>query len=117
MIKIEAIIRPEKVNQVSAALSDVGCGGFHYQNVTGQGRQQGVEVFTGRGGQTATRAAMPKTIITTVVRDDLKDAVITAILKAAKTGDEGTIGDGKIFVSNISDAVRVRTEESGEDVL
>jgi len=117
MIKIEAIIRPEKVNQVTAALLDVGCGGFHYQNVTGQGRQQGVEVFTGRGGQTATRAAMPKTIITTVVRDDQQATVIEAIIAAAKTGDEGAIGDGKIFISSVSDAVRVRTNESGEDVL
>jgi nitrogen regulatory protein P-II 1 len=117
MIKIEAVIRPEKINQVTVALLDVGCGGFHYQNVTGQGRQQGVEIFTGRGGQTETRATMPKTIITTVIRDDQKDAVIDAIIKAAKTGDEGAIGDGKIFISSISDAVRVRTQESGNDAI
>ena len=51
MIKIEAIVRPERINSVTAALEQAGCGGFHYQNVTGQGTQRGVEVFTGRGAQ------------------------------------------------------------------
>ena len=50
MIKIEAIIRPERINEVTNSLVKVGCAGFHYQNVTGQGQQQGVEIFTGRGG-------------------------------------------------------------------
>ena len=81
MIKVEAVVRPEKVNQVLNAFQEAGCGGFHYGIVTGQGKQQGVEVFTGRGGQLVNRAAMPKTVITTVISDDKKDAVINAILE------------------------------------
>jgi|TARA_B100001750_G_C15304234_1_gene493858 nitrogen regulatory protein PII len=117
MIKIEAIIRPERVNQVSVALQEVGCRGFHYQNVTGQGQQQGVEVFTGRGGRTATRATMPKTLIVTVVKDEMKEEVINAIISAASSPGEGAIGDGKIFVSFVEDIVRVRTKERGEGAL
>ena len=75
MIKIEAVVRPERVNVVVDALVDAGCGGYHVSNVTGKGTQQGVEVFTGRGATTTTRAALPKTVITTVVADDMKDAV------------------------------------------
>ena len=117
MIKIEAIIRPERVNQVSVALQEVGCRGFHYQNVTGQGQQQGVEVFTGRGGRTAIRAAMPKTLIVTVVKDEMKEEVINAIISAASSPGESAIGDGKIFVSPIEDIVRVRTKERGKGAL
>ena len=85
--------------------------------MTGKGTQQGVEVFTGRGATTTTRAALPKTVITTVVADDMKDAVISAILGASKTGDEGQIGDGKIFVSPVSEVIRVRTGERDDDAL
>ena len=109
MIKVEAVVRPEKVNQVLNALQEAGCGGFHYGNVTGQGKQQGVEVFTGRGGQLVNRAAMPKTVITTVISDDKKDAVINA----ARTNG-GSVGDGKIFLSKVDEAIRVSSGESGE---
>jgi nitrogen regulatory protein P-II 1 len=105
MIKIEAVIRPERVSQVSAAIQDAGCGGFHYLNVTGQGQQHGVEVFTGRGGRTATRAAMPKTIL------------IEAIINSARSEGEPAIGDGKIFISPVTDVVRVRTGERGEAAI
>ena len=117
MIKIEAVIRPERVNVVVDALVDAGCGGYHVSNVTGKGTQQGVEVFTGRGATTTTRAALPKTVITTVVVDDMKDAVVSAILEASKTGEEGQIGDGKIFVSPVTEVVRVRTGERADDAL
>ena len=117
MIKIEAIVRPERINGVSTALEDAGCRGFHYQNVTGQGQQRGVEVFTGRGGQTVTRAAMSKTLLVTVVRDDMKDKVIDAIIGAARSPDGGQIGDGKIIVSEVADVVRVRTGERGEAAI
>ena len=117
MIKIEAVIRPERVNLVVEALVDAGCGGYHVSNVTGKGTQQGVEVFTGRGAATTTRAALPKTVITTVVTDAMKDAIISAILEASKTGEEGQIGDGKIFVSPISEVVRVRTGERDDEAL
>ena len=117
MIKIEAVVRPERVNVVVDALVDAGCGGYHVSNVTGKGTQQSVEVFTGRGATTTTRAALPKTVITTVVGDGMKDAVISAILEASKTGDEGQIGDGKIFVSPVSEVIRVRTGERDDDAL
>ena len=117
MIKIEAIIRPERVNQVSVALQEGGCRGFHYQNVTGQGQQQGVEVFTGRGGRTALKdLGIPKGE-ETVVKDEMKEEVINAIISAASSPGEGAIGDGKIFVSFVEDIVRVRTKERGEGAL
>jgi nitrogen regulatory protein PII len=116
-IKIEAVVRPERVNVVVEALLDAGCGGYHVSNVTGKGTQQGVEVFTGRGATTTTRAALPKTVITTVVKASMKDAVIEAILDASKTGEEGQIGDGKIFISPISEVIRVRTGEKDDAAL
>jgi nitrogen regulatory protein P-II 1 len=117
MIKIEAVIRPERVNPVVDALLEAGCGGYHVANVSGKGTQQGVEVFTGRGATTTTRAALPKTIVTTVVSDGLKDAVIEAIVMASKSGEEGAIGDGKIFVSAVSEVIRVRTGEKDDSAL
>ena len=117
MIKIEAVIRPERVNPVVDALIDAGCGGYHVANVSGKGTQQGVEVFTGRGATTTTRAALPKSIITTVVSASMKDAVVNVIIEAAKSGEEGQIGDGKIFVSPVSEVIRVRTGERDDEAL
>ena len=117
MIKIEAVVRPERVNHVVEALDEAGCGGFHITNVTGRGNQQGIEVFTGRGGRIARRTALPKVVITTVVRDEQQAMVIEAIIGAARTGDEGEIGDGKIFVSQMIEVVRVRTGERDEAAL
>ena len=117
MIKIEAVVRPERVNPVVDALTEAGCGGYHVANVTGKGTQQGVEVFTGRGATTTMRAALPKSVVTTVVGDSLKDAVVNAIIEAAKSGEEGQIGDGKIFISPISEVVRVRTGERDNAAL
>ena len=117
MIKIEAVIRPERVNPVVDALIDAGCGGYHVANVSGKGTQQGVEAFTGRGATTTTRAALPKSIITTVVSASMKDAVVNAIIEAAKSGEEGQIGDGKIFVSPVSEVIRVRTGERDSAAL
>ena len=117
MIKIEAVIRPERVNPVVDALIDAGCGGYHVANVSGKGTQQGVEVFTGRGATTTTRAALPKSIITTVVSASMKDAVVNAIIEAAKSGEEGQIVDGKIFVSPVSEVIRVRTGERDSAAL
>jgi len=117
MIKIEAVVRPERVNPVVDALIDAGCGGYHVANVSGKGTQQGVEVFTGRGATTTTRAALPKSIITTVVSADMQTAVVNAIIEAAKSGEEGQIGDGKIFVSSVSEVIRVRTGERDSAAL
>lgn len=113
MISIEAIVRPERINQVTEALVAAGCQGFYYYNVTGQGRQGGVEVFVGRGGQTVTKSSLPKTVVRTVVNDDMKDRVVSAIIGAARGPGDGGIGDGKIFITKVEDAVRVRTSERG----
>ena len=96
MLKIEAIVRPERIHSVTDALEQAGCGGFHYLNVTGQGKQRGVEVFTGRGAQMV-RAAGSKTLVVTIIPDDLKDAAVNAIVEAARSPDGGRIGDGKII--------------------
>lgn len=117
MIKIEAVVRPERVNLVVEALLEAGCGGYHVANVTGKGTQQGVEVFTGRGATTTTRAALPKTVVTTVVKADTKDAVVEAIVNASRSGSDGAIGDGKIFVSPVSEVIRVRTGEKDDAAL
>ena len=116
MLKIEAIVRPERIHAVTDALEEAGCGGFHYLNVTGQGKQRGVEVFTGRGAQMV-RAAGSKTLVVTVIPDNLKDAAVNAIIEAARSPGEGRIGDGKIIVSRVEDVIRVRTGEHGEAAL
>ena len=116
MIKVEAIIRPERINAVAEALVQAGCGGFHYQNVTGQGQQGGVEVFTGRGG-TMAKAAVPKTLLVTIIPESKKEGVIEAIISSARSPDGGQIGDGKIIISEVQDVVRVRTGEHGETAV
>ncbi len=117
MIKIEAIVRPDRINIIIDALDAVGCRGFHVQNVNGRGQQQGVEVFTGRGATTATRTSLPKALITTVIPDEDKEIIIEAILTAAKSSEEGAIGDGKIFVTQVLEVIRVRTGERNESAL
>lgn len=114
MLKVEALVRPERINEVTKALDASGCTGYYYYNVTGQGRQKGVEVITGRGGQVSTRSSVAKTKVTTVIPDNLLDAVINAIVGAARNTKDGELGDGKIFVSQISDVVRVSSGERGE---
>ena len=116
MIKIEAIVKPERINQVTDALIQAGCGGFHYHNVTGQGTQRGIEVFTGRGGAMA-RAAVVKTLLVTIIPDAMKETVIEAIIESARSPDGGLIGDGKIIISPVEDAVRVRTGETGDAAI
>ena len=114
MIKIEAIFRPERVSSVTEALQDIGVTGFHYQNVTGQGQQAGVEVVTGRGGTSSTRASVSKTLLVTVIEDSQKDAVIETIVSTTRSGE---IGDGKIFVLDLHSATRIRTGETENNAL
>tara|TARA_E500000081_G_scaffold147420_1_gene171660 strand:+ start:2543 stop:2893 length:351 start_codon:yes stop_codon:yes gene_type:complete len=116
MIKIEAIIKPERANSIGLALEDAGVGGYFLSNVSGKGNQKGVEVTIGRGTTKITRSSVPKTIITTVVDDSQKQKVIDILLDNAKTGD-GEIGDGKIFITKVEEAIRVRTSESGKEAL
>jgi len=117
MIRIDAIIKPERVNVVLEAMSEAGCTGFTYSNVTGRGNQDGVEVFTGRGSSTQNRSSVPKVLVTVVTEKSNQKKVVDAIISAARTNEEGQIGDGKIFISEISEVIRVRTGESGEKAI
>jgi nitrogen regulatory protein P-II 1 len=110
MKKIEAIIRPEKLNDVKDALEKGGFLGLNIVHVTGRGVQKGI-VHGGRGGETYTVDMLPKLKIEVVVKDGDADKVVDIILTSARTGN---IGDGKIFVLPIEDAIRVRTGERGE---
>jgi len=113
MKKIEAIIRPEKLDDVKHALEEAGFLGLNIVHVTGRGVQKGI-VHGGRGGETYTVDMLPKLKISVVTKDTDAEKAIEAITTAARTGN---IGDGKIFVSNIEEAIRVRTGERGEDVV
>ncbi len=110
MKKIEAIIRPEKVNDVKEALDDLGFHGMNFLQVTGRGAQRGI-VHQGRGGESVTVDMLPKIKVEVVVADMAVDRAIDAIIRAARTGN---IGDGKIFVIPVETAVRVRTGERGD---
>ncbi len=113
MKKIEAIIRPEKLDAVKSALEAAGFLGLNIVHVTGRGVQKGI-VHSGRGGETYTVDMLPKLKIEVVVKDADAEKVIEIIVNAAKTGN---IGDGKIFVTTVEEAIRVRTGERGEDVV
>ena len=112
MTKIECIIRPERFEEVQAALTDLGVVGITTSEVRGSGRQRGyVERYRGMEYQVR---LLPKMKLELVVRDDQVDAVAQAILESGRTGE---VGDGKIFVSRIDDAYRIRTGERGESAL
>lgn len=112
MKKIEAIIKPFKLEEVKDALSEVGIEGMTVSEVKGFGRQKGhTEIYR---GSEYTVDFLPKIKLEVVVADSELDGAVAAILKSAKTGK---IGDGKVFVSNVEDAVRIRTEERGESAV
>jgi nitrogen regulatory protein P-II 1 len=110
MKKIEAIIRPEKLDDVKHALSEKGYIGLNIVGVTGRGVQKGI-VHAGRGGQAYSVDMLPKVKLETVVIDKSVDEVVDIIQRAAWTGN---IGDGKIFILPVEEAIRVRTNERGE---
>jgi len=112
MKKIEAIIRPFKLDEVKEALVEEGIHGLTISEVRGYGRQKGhTETYRGSEYQIE---FIPKIKIEIVVNDVLLDKVVDAILRTAKTGQ---VGDGKIFISDIQDVIRIRTEESGKEAL
>ena len=113
MNKVEAIVRPERLEAVKEALSDAGFVGMNIVAVTGRGVQKGI-VHTGRGGEEYRVDMLPKSKIEIVVKDADTERVIAVIVEAARTG---AIGDGKIFVLPVSDAIRVRTGERGEAAI
>ncbi len=109
MKKVEAIIKPFKLEEVKEALAGVGIQGLTVSEVKGFGRQKGHKELY-RGAEYVVEF-LPKVKLEIVIPDDKLKSVVEAIVKAASTG---RIGDGKIFVSSIDDAVRIRTGESGE---
>jgi nitrogen regulatory protein P-II 1 len=112
MKKIEAIIKPFKVDDVKNALTKVGIQGMTISEVKGFGRQKGhTEVY--RGAE-YTIDFVPKAKIELIVTDDLAPQVIETIERAAKTGK---IGDGKVFVSPVDEVIRIRTGERGKDAI
>jgi nitrogen regulatory protein PII len=109
MKKIEAIIKPFKLEEVKDALGEIGIEGMTVSEVKGFGRQKGhTEIYR---GSEYTVDFLPKIKIEVVISDTQLDQAVATIVKAAKTGK---IGDGKVFVSSIEEAVRIRTEEKGE---
>jgi nitrogen regulatory protein PII len=112
MKKIEAIIRPFKLDDVKEALIEEGVRGLTISEVRGYGRQKG-HTETYRGSEYRIEF-VPKIKIEVVVDKDSVDKVVDAILRTAKTGQ---VGDGKIFISDIQDVIRIRTEESGPEAL
>ena len=112
MKKIEAIIKPFKLDEVKEALQAVGIQGLSVTEIKGFGRQKGhTELY--RGAEYVVDF-LPKVKIEVVLTDDMVDAAIQAIIAAAKTDK---IGDGKIFVSTIEQAIRIRTGETGDDAV
>jgi nitrogen regulatory protein PII len=112
MKKIEAIIKPFKLEEVKDALAEVGVEGMTVSEVKGFGRQKGhTEIYR---GSEYTVDFLPKIKLEIVVSDGQLDNAVAAIVKSAKTGK---IGDGKVFVSDIEEAIRIRTEEKGEQAV
>ena len=114
MNKIEAIIRPDRLDTVKNALADAGLVGLNVTQVTGRGNQRGIEVGGPRGVGSYTVDMLPKVKLEMVVHDEHTQKAIDIICEKARTGN---IGDGKIFVSPVSDAIRIRTDDRGEQAL
>lgn len=107
MLLVRAIVRPDKKDEVLYELSTAGFHAATVVDVVGRGKQKGIKV----GG--IVYDEIPKVMIMTAVRDEDKDDVISVILRTAKTGDKGTFGDGKIFISPIEEAYTVSTGKKG----
>jgi nitrogen regulatory protein P-II 1 len=112
MTKLEAVIQPSKLDAVKEALLAIGIDGLTVLEVRGHGRQKGhTEFYRGREYSVD---LLPKIKLEIVLRDEVVDDVVKAILTSAQTGK---IGDGKIFLSRIDEAIRIRNEERGTDAL
>lgn len=112
MKKIEAIIQPHKLDDVKEALKDIGIDGMTVVEARGHGRQKGhTEVYR---GQEYTVDLLPKVKLEMVVPDARKDQIVSALSEAARTGK---LGDGKIFVSSVEDAIRIRNGDRGDGAL
>jgi nitrogen regulatory protein PII 1 len=101
MIMIRSIVRPEKVDDVLAALMEAGFPGVTKMSVVGRGKQRGIKI-----GE-ITYDEIPKELLLTIVKDQDKDFAIRTVIKAARTGDKGAFGDGKIFISRVEEAYTI----------
>jgi nitrogen regulatory protein PII 1 len=116
MILIRSIVRPEKVDNVLAALMEAGFPGVTKMSVVGRGKQRGIKI-----GE-VTYDEIPKELLLTVVKDDAKDFAIRTIIKAARTGEKGAFGDGRIFVTpvvetyTISSGIKETADGTTEEV-
>jgi nitrogen regulatory protein P-II 1 len=112
MKKIEAIIKPFKLEEVKDALSELGIEGMTVTEVKGFGRQKGhTEIYR---GSEYTVDFLPKIKLEVVLADSIVDSAVKSIINSAKTGK---IGDGKIFILDVDEAIRIRTEETGEKAV
>lgn len=112
MKKLEIIVRPSKLEDVKTRLSELGIHGMNYTEIRGFGRQHGhTEVYRGASYEVD---FLPKVRIDVVIHDDALDKVLAGVTEAARTGN---IGDGKIFIYDIADAMRIRTGERGTAAL
>jgi len=112
MMKVEAVIQPSRADAVKEALQEIGVQGMTLTEVRGHGRQKGhSEVYR---GNEYTVDLLPKVKVEVVLPDDLVDGAIEAVLKVARTGK---IGDGKVFVSEIREAIRIRDNQRGNQAL
>jgi nitrogen regulatory protein P-II 1 len=115
MKKVEAIIKPTKIDNLKTALSEINIKGITVSEVRGFGRQKGKkEIF--RGAEYVVDF-LPKIKIEVLVKDSDLERVVDVILKTTKTGDEGEIGDGKIFIYPVDQVIRIRTGEKGEGAI
>jgi nitrogen regulatory protein P-II 1 len=112
MKKIEAIIKPTKLEEVKKALEEIGIHGMTVTEVRGFGQQKGyIEVYRGKEYEVR---FLPKIKVELIVKDDEVEKVVNAIIRAARTGK---VGDGKIFVYPVEEVIRIRTGERGEDAV
>ena len=112
MKKIEAIIRPYKSDDVREALNAIGIRGITVTEIKGYGRQKGhTEIYRGSEYQIE---FLPKVKLEIVANDQMVEQIIATIIQSSKTGE---VGDGKIFISDVEDVIRIRTEESGEEAV
>ena len=112
MKKLEIIIRPSMFDKVKDALTDMGIHGLNYVEIKGFGRQRGhTEVYCGTTMQVD---CLPKIKVEVVLHDDMLETVLNAVVSISRTGQ---VGDGKIFISDVQDAIRIRTGERGDEAL
>jgi nitrogen regulatory protein P-II 1 len=112
MVRIEAVIRPGRLDPVKVALDDIGVQGMSVIEIKGAGKQKGYTQHY-RGSEYVVNL-LPKILVIVVVNDDKKDQVVDTISEAARTGE---IGDGKIFVTQVAEVIRVRTGERDDEAL